>query len=395
VKTTPARPSNKLSRYRSPNGESRIYKDGSRYKLSRLITFPDGSTTRITGSGNTRAQCETNTKALVSKRYSEFVSGHSATELFADYCQHWLDQVRSLQPIKPKTRVGYQGAIDRGIRPYLGNIKLTELKRSDIQAMYSALTQAGKSYYVLKEIRVVLNGALSEAVLSEKISNNPATLVKLPPKPMVKPTSFTVEEVQKILNTAATRGELARWLTALHLGPRQGERLAWRWEDLDLDTENPVVRVRYGLQRVTGKGLVLLTPKNASSVRDLPLTPEIVRVLKEHRKLSNEARLRTGSKWRSFEHVFTTPDGKPIDPSNDRKAWVALLAEANVPYKSLKTARSTTGTLMHAAGVDLLSVSKVMGHSSISTTAQYYVSVSMDTKHKAIIALGNVLAANE
>jgi site-specific recombinase XerD len=49
---------------------------------------------------------------------------------------------------------------------------------------------------------------------------------------------------------------------------------------------------------------------------------------------------------------------------------------------------------MHAAGVDLLSVSKVMGHSSISTTAQYYVSVSMETKHKAITALSNIMAAH-
>jgi site-specific recombinase XerC len=116
--------------------------------------------------------------------------------------------------MKHKTRVGYQHAIDKSIKPYLGKVKLVDLKREDIQRMYAALTKAGKSFYVLKEVRAVLNGAFNEAILANKIDINPVSAVKLPQKPKVKPTYFEASEAQKLLAKAEERGELARWLVA-------------------------------------------------------------------------------------------------------------------------------------------------------------------------------------
>ena len=379
-------------RYRSPNGESRPYRDGDRYKLCKTITFPDGTTKKVTGSGLTRMQCEANTAALINKRLADFLP-QSQPETVLDTCQHWLSEVRSLQPMKHKTRFGYQHAIDKSIKPYLGKVKLVDLKREDIQRMYAALTKAGKSFYVLKEVRVVLNGAFNEAILANKIDINPVSAVKLPQKPKVKPTYFEASEAQKLLAKAEERGELARWLVAIQLGLRQGECLGLSWEDIDLDSETPTLTVRKALSRVTGKGLVLDTPKTDSSARTIPLTPSIVRVLKEHKRRQMEEKLRNGSKWRTFEQVFTTPSGKPIDPSNDRRAWKELLLTAGVPYKKLHAARHTTATLMHESGVDLLSISHVLGHSSMSTTAAFYAHVPNGTKLRAVTSLGEVLAA--
>jgi hypothetical protein len=266
-----------------------------------------------------------------------------------------------------------------------------ELKREDIQKMYASLTNAGKSFYVLKEVRAVLNGAMNEAILANKIQVNPVSAVKLPQKPRVKPTYFDTSQAQTILAKAEERGELARWLIAIQLGLRQGECLGLSWEDVELDGETPTITVRKALSRVTGKGLVLDTPKTDSSARTIPLTQTIVRVLREHKRKQMEEKLRSGSKWRTFEHVFTTPAGKPIDPSNDRKAWKELLLAAGVPYKKLHAARHTTATLMHENGVDLLSISHVLGHSSMSTTAAFYAHVPDGTKLRAVTALGEVL----
>lgn len=381
-------------RYRSPNGESRPYRDGDRYKLCKTITFPDGTTKKVTGSGLTRMQCEANTAALIKKRLAEFAP-QTEPETVLDACQHWLSDVRSLQPMKPKTRAGYQHAIDKSIRPHLGKKKLVDLKREDIQKMYASLTKAGKSFYVLKEVRAVLNGAMNEAILANKIQVNPVSAVKLPQKPRVKPTYFDTSQAQTILAKAEERGELARWLIAIQLGLRQGECLGLSWEDIELDGETPTLTVRKALSRVTGKGLVLDTPKTDSSARTIPLTPAIVRVLREHKRKQMEEKLRLGSKWRTFEHVFTTPAGKPIDPSNDRKAWKELLLAAGVPYKKLHAARHTTATLMHENGVDLLSISHVLGHSSMSTTAAFYAHVPDGTKLRAVAALGEVLVAGK
>lgn len=68
-----------------------------------------------------------------------------------------------------------------------------------------------------------------------------------------------------------------------------------------------------------------------------------------------EARLMTGSKYPAFEHVFTTPDGKPMDPSNDREAWVSLLQDAQVPYRKLHAASHTAETVYLADTVYIVS----------------------------------------
>jgi integrase len=219
-------------RYRSPNGESRPYKDGARYKLCKTITFPDGSTKKVTGSGNTRTQCERNTAALIAKHLSKF-SPLNEPETVLDACQHWLNDVRALQPLKPKTKAGYLHAINSNIAPRIGQIKLSELNRGHIQKLYAELTKAGKSFHVLKEVRAVLNGALNEAMLANKVQFNPVTAVKLPPKPKAKPIYFDMEQTQKILEAAQKRGELATWLVAIQLGLRQGERLGLSWEDIE------------------------------------------------------------------------------------------------------------------------------------------------------------------
>lgn len=382
-----------VKRYRSANGESRPYKDGNRYKLSKVITFPDGTTRRVTGSGITRIQCEINTDALIEKRLSHYV-GKSKIDTVMEMCQQWLDEVRSLQPIKPKTKWGYQRAINTRIGPKIGHFKLSELKREHIQRMYSELTAVGHSYHVLKDVRVVLNGTLKEAFLANKISIDPTYGVKLPPKPKAKPVFFTLEETRQVLSTAANRGELATWLIALQLGLRQGERLGLTWDNLDLDCANPILTVTKTLSRVTGKGLLLSAPKTESSARVIPLTTEIASVLKEHRRNQLEAKLRTGSKSLSFIHVFTTPTGAPIDPSNDRKAWMKLLEASGVAYRKLHAARHTTATLMHDSGVDLLSISHVLGHSSMSTTAAFYAHVPNGTKLKAVSILQQALGTN-
>ncbi|NBX51601.1 site-specific integrase, partial [bacterium] len=72
------------------------------------------------------------------------------------------------------------------------------------------------------------------------------------------------------------------------------------------------------------------------------------------------------------------------DSANDRKAWVALLKDAGVRYRKLHCARHTTATLMHSHSVPLLTISRVLGHASISTTAEFYAHVETDTKLKAV-----------
>jgi len=385
-------PINHRKRYRSANGTNRVYRDGYRYKLKQKIVLSDGREIVVVGSGKTRSQCEENTKRLCKKRLSQSGETANKRESLADYCQHWIDNVKEYDGTKNNTLTSYRTALSKRIRPLTQGVDIRSVKREDIQKLYGELQRLNLSFYVVKDVRAVICGALDEAVESGILSSNPARGVKLPPRVKRDPEYFTVDEVKKILDAATKSGLKARWMLAFYLGLRQGECLALCWEDIDFQSEPPTLKVRRTISRVTGKGLVVDTPKTLSSYRTIPLSQDLVEELKRHKKTQAQQKLMAGGRWDGRDFVFTTPSGKPIDSANDRKAWVALLRAAGVPYRKLHCARHTTATLMHSHSVPLLTISRVLGHASISTTAEFYAHVETDTKLQAINTFSSVVS---
>ena len=371
-------------RYRSPNGINRVYKDGYRYKLKQKIVLSDGREITVVGSGKTRSQCERNTKRLCDKKRAQAGESASNRESLADYCQHWIDNIKSYDGTKNNTLTSYRTALAKRIRPLAQGLDVRSVKREDIQKLYGEMQRQNLSFYVIKDVRAVICGSLDEAVDSGILTNNPARGVKLPPRVKKDPDYFTVDEVKKVLEAASNSGLKVRWMLAFYLGLRQGECLALCWEDIDFQSEPATVKVRRTITRITGKGLVIDTPKTPSSYRTIPLSQDLVEELKKHKKAQAQQRLMTQTRWDSRDFVFTTPSGKPIDSANDRKAWIALLGDAGVRYRKLHCARHTTATLMHSHSVPLLTISRVLGHASISTTAEFYAHVETDTKLKAV-----------
>lgn len=375
-------PIKRIKRYRSENGTSRPYLDQGRYKVvGYAVTSSDGKV-KVVGSGKTRAAAIASLARLIQEKRGQYQLGGTDLSAVPDYCQHWLNNIRG-SDLRNKTRVGYQAAIDHWIRPALENVKLSQLKREHIQGIYAEVERKGRSRSTVTEIRTVLNQSLEEAVLSGLIPINPVRTVKIPKRIQNAPVYFKDYEVVQIRVIAVALGSWANWGLALLCGLRQGERLALHWDDLDLGI-NPTVTIRGSLSRVTGKGLVVDCTKTNSSVRTIPLSEELAEALRVHKRTQNEKRLSIGPKWHGGGFVFTTPNGMPIDPANDRKAWVQLLKRSQVPYRKLHAARHTTATLMCAQGVSLLTVSKILGHSSINTTAEFYAHVLDDSKLDAV-----------
>lgn len=385
-------PIKRRKRYRSPNGTNRVYRDGYRYKLKQKIVLPDGREILVIGSGKTRSQCEENTKRLCKKKLAQFGEQVKTIVTLADYCQHWIDNVKEFDGTKYNTLTSYRTALAKRIRPLANGVDIRSVKREDIQKLYGEMQRLNLSFYVVKDVRAVICGALDEAVKSGILISNPARGVKLPPRVKKDPEYFTADEVKRILEAAPRYGLKARWMLGFYLGLRQGECLALCWEDIDFQSEPATLKVRRTISRVRGKGLVIDTPKTPSSYRTIPLSQDLIDELKRHRKAQAQQRLSTAGRWDARDFVFTTPAGKPIDPANDRKAWIALLEEAGIPYKKLHCARHTTATLMHSHSVPLLTISRVLGHASINTTAEFYAHVETDTKLKAVNTFSSAIS---
>jgi integrase len=247
-------------------------------------------------------------------------------------------------------------------------LKLAQLTRQHLIALMNEVTQQGLGKSMQNQIRAVLKPALDEAELEGYIEKTPWRAIKLSKPKSGNPDFFEIDEVIQILTTAESQGCLLRWQFYLIYGPRQGECLGLRWADLDLDADGPGVKFSSQIQRITGRGLVSVPLKTSNSNRRVPLSSKTAELFSIAREAHMTARAVNGPSWNPEGFVFVTPLGTPIDPANDRKAWLRLLKDAGVATKPLHTARHTAAT--HAE--DLNVASKMLGHSSIRVTADFY-----------------------
>jgi integrase len=382
---------NTRKRFRSKNGQPRTYFDNNtgRYIAPGVVHLPNGQRKLVRGSGVRKSIAEAKRDRLVKKYESLIEIDSRDLSLVGDYCQHWLDNVKPSTDLRRRTKVGYQNAINKWISPYLGRTRIGDLTREDIQQLYALMGKSNKSRSSMNQVRAVLSQAMDEAMASGHIKSNLVKFVKLPKKKRPTPIYLTTEEVLAIKKRAIEKGQWLRWALALLYGMRQGECLGLRWEDISFINESLQVRRSQG--RFAGKGLVLEDLKTSSSVRNLPLPNEILELFKQHKREQLKQRLKLGANWIETGQVFTTTIGTPIDNGNDRKAWDKLLRESGVRPIKLHAARHTAATTFLANGTDIVVVSKLLGHSNIQTTVEYYAHVKEDSKLKAINGLGKEL----
>jgi len=202
---------------------------------------------------------------------------------------------------------------------------------------------------------------------------------------------FSTTEARALLATARGLRNEARWSVALALGLRQGEALALRWEDIDLDSGT--LTVKRSMQRLVGKGLVFDEPKSRAGRRAIMLPNGLRDALRSHRAAQLEERLAAGSEWQENGLLFAQVNGRPIDPGSDWKSWKALLALAGVRDARLHVARHTAATLLLQQGVPARVAMQILGHSQISLTLGTYSHVVPELAQEAADRIDRVLWA--
>ena len=206
------------------------------------------------------------------------------------------------------------------------------------------------------------------------VSRNAAALVDAPKLPPAKTDdALTLTDARAILRAA--RGDRLEALVtmALSIGLRKGELLALRWESVDLDEAR--LSVVATIDRVTGGGLVIGTPKTARSRRTIPLPVVCVDALRDHRCHQLAERLAAGPLWHDDGFVFATPIGTPLDGRNVTRWFHDLCVRAGVERRRFHALRHSAATLMLAQGVPLEVISRTLGHAGYAITADVYAHV--------------------
>lgn len=170
----------------------------------------------------------------------------------ADYLEEWIEtSVR--QRCRPRTADSYADTVRRYLIPAIGRVPLAKLQPEQIRRMLADLRARGTlSVTTVRYVRSVLRTALGQALREGKVVRNVATLVDPPAKTQRELRPLTREQVRTFLAGVAGDRLEALYVTALGTGLRQGELLALRWQDVDL--ERGELTVRHTLQRFTRAG---------------------------------------------------------------------------------------------------------------------------------------------
>ncbi len=172
------------------------------------------------------------------------------------------------------------------------------------------------------------------------------------------------------------------------VGLRLGGATGLRWDDINLDTGE--VRIRQQLQKV-GKRLVLQGVKAEKSRRTLALPNACLDALRIIRTRQREERFEAGAAWVDTGLVFTTyaqrgRDGKVgtgLHPRNVLRVLHMLLKDADLPRVRFHDVRHSAASLLIAAGVELVEVSLLLGHSELRVAADLYSHLQNQTAAKA------------
>ncbi len=376
------------------NGEGSIYpcknKDGKTtgYRGSYWVYTADGPKRRYV-SGKRREDVRDKLAKALSDRAGGFVFDAGAMTV-GEYLDRWLKDVEDT--VRESTHVRYEYAIRPHIKPALGKIKLKDLTPAQARWFYRDRLDSGLAPASVHKLHVVLHKALKAAVEDGLIPRNAVAGLKLPKLTREEVDPLSREEARQLLAAAGGIGDRleALYVLALNTGMRQGELLALKWDDVDL--EGGVLRVRRTLTKV-GKSFVTGEPKTKKSRRTIRLTTGAVGALRSHLSRQLEEMEQMGSLYQPGGFVFATGIGTIINPSHLRnRSFKPLLKAAKLRHVRFHDLRHTCATLLLSKNVNPKIVSEMLGHASIAITLDIYSHLMPDMQEKAAQALEEMLS---
>lgn len=377
---------------KNANGEGSIYphkRNGKKvgYRGSYWVETAAGPKRRYV-TGKTRDDVHDKLIEALGNRAQGLVFDAGALTV-GDYLTRWLkDSVKGT--VRTSTYEVYGYMVHPHIVPGLGRLKLKGLTPAHVRSFYRDRLDTGLSSATVHKMHVVLHKALDGAVSDGLIPRNAAKGVKAPQagaRREIRP--LTSEQALALFEAASGDRLEALYVLAVATGLRQGELLALKWEDVEL--EEAVLRVQRTLTRSGGK-VAIGPPKTANSRRSVGLTSRAVEALRAHLSRQLEEMEEMGSLYRPGGLVFANEVGGIVNPSNLRnRRFKPLLRRARLPEIRFHDLRHTCATLMLTQNVNPKIVSEMLGHSSISVTLDTYSHVLPSMRDNAVRALEEAL----
>lgn len=293
---------------------------------------------------------------------------------------YWIENIKG-QTIRDNTKRNYLERYERNIKPILGDLLIRDVKPIHCQ---NVLLKMSKTYSnsMIEYCRVSMGAMFSSALENDLIGKNPVTksVRCRSGKPPKEARVLTIEEQKLFLETVKGTSNYNQWALILQTGLRTGEMIGLRWSDVDF--EHRVLHIRRTMEYRHEFGEWKIgEPKTRSGMRDIPLTQEAVRIL---RNQQNKIKRMKVISVDFSDQVFLCKDGTPTkNTAYDTKLYY-YCDKAGMRHFSMHALRHTFATRCIESGMRPKTLQTILGHSNIGVTMNLYVHVTDDERAKEV-----------
>ncbi len=285
----------------------------------------------------------------------------------------WKDDKK--QYVKRSTLAAYSLLISNHLLPVYADY--TDITEDDVQQFVFMKLDEGLSQKSVKDILIVLKMILRFGVKHNLIKHHQIDIRFPTERERQEIEVLSKVEQRKIMDYVKghfTFRNLGIYI-CLSAGLRIGEVCALTWDDID--AELGVISINKTIQRIylqekTGTELIIGTPKSKNSIREIPMTKELLKMVKPFKKAANG----------SFYVLTNSPS--PTEPRTYRNYYKRLMLQLEIPLLKFHGLRHSFATRCIEGRCDYKTVSVLLGHSNISTTLNLYVHPNMEQKKRCV-----------
>lgn len=351
------------------------YKDINKERKQKWIS------TGISAKGNNKRLANAKLEEI-KQNYEKYIpslltsnENDTSNEYFEIYMQNWLESYK--HNIEENTYDSYCTVVNKITNYFSGkNIKLKDLKPKHIQDFYNSLYKKGLSPNTVLHYHANIRKALDIAMKLEIIPNNPADRIERPKKSQFIGDFYSIDELEKLFSACRNDAIEIVVLIASFYGLRRSEVLGLKWSSIDF--EKNIITIKHKvIQRNAKKNRSMVLKdktKNKASYRSLPLLPTIATALKKHKNQINKNKLICGNTYhKEFEdYICVDFKGKLFRPEYITDHFQIILKNNGLRHIRFHDLRHSCASLLFSKDVPMKAIQEWLGHSTYSTTANFY-----------------------
>ena len=380
---------------RRASGEGNIRKRKDERWEGRYTAGYDPQTgKRITKNvlGKTQAEVREKLKAAIKQaEETDLVRGGQYT--LVQWLHYWMDNYGKVY-LRPSSQVNYNGFLNHQIAddPVMGTIKLLKVRGRDLQTFYARMAESGRvvrreskdqpkglSPKSIRNMHFFISHALEQAVKEKLITENPCRNCVLPRREKKEMKTLPLDDLNAFFAEAKRSGIFELYYTEMATGLRRGELVGIKWSDINFD-ENSIY-IQRQITRVNG--VVQESPlKTANAYRQIIVPPEVTAMLREKMERENGKSV----------YAFSAKSGDAMCPDSMLDMLHRVLKRAGLPQVRFHDLRHTFATLALQNGVDVKTLSGLLGHYSAGFTLDTYGHITPAMKQDAANKIGGFLS---